>query len=315
MIIRILSTGTTVSIRPDVARVIRVYNHRVPVGILASTFTAAGELLGSTADDTPAVITSPAVEGQILRARLSNPLKMAWETVDLSQLTLTAVKTAAYTAANGDHVLVNSSSASADFAITLPASPADGTKVRVSLVAGHATYKVTIGRNSSLIMGSTDTSYYDMRTAGDSYYFEYTGATLGWVVIPPNKRRSFGLTVQSGALTTGDNKVKSPPMPSFLNGMNLVAVEVQVDTKSTSGTPTFQIARGRQASAGADYTYNDVLSTSVTIDANEYSSRNATTPYAINASYDDVATGDIYRVDIDVAGTGTQTARIIFEFQ
>jgi len=50
-------------------------------------------------------------------------------------------------------------------------------------VAAHATWKVTINRNGSNVNGSTDTSAYSLVYAGDSFYFEYTGATLGWVAI------------------------------------------------------------------------------------------------------------------------------------
>lgn len=181
MIIRILTTGTNLNVTPNVARVVRVYNYRVPAGITESTFTAAGQLLGSDGADSPAVVPAPTVEGQMLVARLGETVKMDWESVDLTQLTQTAVKTAAYTAAANDHVLVNASATSNDFAITLPGSPADGTKVRVTLLAGHATYKVTIGRNSSLINGGTTTDEYTLHNAGDSVYFEYTGSTLGWM--------------------------------------------------------------------------------------------------------------------------------------
>jgi hypothetical protein len=48
-----------------------------------------------------------------------------------------------------------------------------------------------------------------------------------------------------------------------------------------------------------------MLSTAITIDANEFDSKDAATAAAINTSNDDVATGDLIRVDVDVAGTGT----------
>lgn len=193
MIIRILTTGTNVNVQPQIARVIRVYNYRVPSGITEDIFTAAGQLLGSDDNASSAVVSAPSVEGQMLIARLGETTKMAWESVDLSQLTQTAVKTANYTASNNDHVLVNISGVSADVAITLPASPSAGNKVRVSLVAGHNTYKVTIGRNGNLVMGRTDTSAYDMNNAGETIYFEYTGATLGWLAVIGSVASSFDL--------------------------------------------------------------------------------------------------------------------------
>ena len=73
------------------------------------------------------------------------------------------------------------------------------------------------------------------------------------------------------------------------------------------GTPTITLERGRQSSPTSDYTWVDVLSTALTIDANEYDSKDATTPAVINTSNDDVATGDQYRrVNVDSAGTGTR---------
>jgi len=106
------------------------------------------------------------------------------------------------------------------------------------------------------------------------------------------------------ALAIGDGKLYIP-IPGALNGYNLTAVQIMVYAKSTSGTPTVQLARGRQANATSEHSFSDMLSTLLTIDANEYSSANAATAAVINTSYDDLATGDLIRVDCDVAGTGT----------
>lgn len=183
MLIRIFRNVGNVNVQPQIARVVRVYNYNTPSGITSDIVTAAGQLIGSDGDGSPVAITAPSIEGQLLVARLGQTPKMAWETVDLSQLTQTSAKTAAYTAVANDHVLVNAASLSADIQIDLPASPANGTKVRVTLLAAHATYKVTIGRNGSNVNGGTTTSVFTLRKAGDSFYFEYTGSTLGWIVI------------------------------------------------------------------------------------------------------------------------------------
>lgn len=115
-------------------------------------------------------------------------------------------------------------------------------------------------------------------------------------------------------VTTGDGKAYFR-IPPALNGMNLVAVDAAVITRSTSGTPTIQLARGRQASATSAHTFADMLSTRITIDANEYDSKDATTPAVIDAANDDVATGDLIRIDVDVAGTGTQGLIVTCSFQ
>jgi len=107
------------------------------------------------------------------------------------------------------------------------------------------------------------------------------------------------------AWSTGDGKFYLRIPPS-LNGMNLIACGYAVVTKSTSGLPTIQLARGRQASAGVAHTFADMLSTKLTIDANQYDSQYATTAAVIDTANDDVLTGDIIRFDFDVAGTGTK---------
>lgn len=127
-------------------------------------------------------------------------------------------------------------------------------------------------------------------------------------------KASVSALVQSGTITTGDGKIYIL-MPAKTNGMNLVGGHISVITTSSSGTPTVQIARGRQANATSAHTFNDMLSTRFTIDANEYSSLNATTAAVINGTYDDIQTGDLIRVDIDVTGTGTANLYIYLEFQ
>jgi hypothetical protein len=89
--------------------------------------------------------------------------------------------------------------------------------------------------------------------------------------------------------------------------MNLVDADAAVYTVSSSGTPTIQIHNLTDTS--------DMLSTRITIDANEYTSYDAATPPVINASEDDVVTKDILRIDVDVAGTGTKGLDVILSFQ
>ncbi len=115
-------------------------------------------------------------------------------------------------------------------------------------------------------------------------------------------------------LTTGDGKLYFR-VPSPLNGMNLVGAAAAVTTTSSSGTPTIQLARGRQANATSAHSYADMLSTRITIDATEYDSKDASAAAAIDTSNDDVATGDLVRVDIDVAGTSTAGLFVTLEFR
>jgi microcystin-dependent protein len=86
-------------------------------------------------------------------------------------------------------------------------------------------------------------------------------------------------------------------VPAVLNGYNLVAVAAQVQTAGTTGTTDIQIARTRSGSTV------DMLSTKITIDSTEVDTITAATPAVINASNDDVATGDRIRIDVDAVST------------
>lgn len=138
-----------------------------------------------------------------------------------------------------------------------------------------------------------------------------TGTATNKVVTPDGlagsvlgtKNISIQVIDATTTLTTGDGKAYFR-VPAELNGMNIVGAAASVLAKSTSGTPTVQIARGRQADATTAHSFVDVLSTAITIDANEFDSKDATTAAVINTSNDDLATGDLVRVDVDVAGTG-----------
>jgi hypothetical protein len=128
-------------------------------------------------------------------------------------------------------------------------------------------------------------------------------------------RSAITVLVQGGTISTGDGKVYIGPLPSSVNGKNLVSAVASVLTKSTSGTPTIQIARGRQANATSAHSFSDMLSTRITIDANDFSSLDASAPPVIDGATDDIATGDFIRVDVDVPGTGTANLYISLEFE
>lgn len=108
------------------------------------------------------------------------------------------------------------------------------------------------------------------------------------------------------AITTGDGKAYWR-VPSALNGMNLISVAAAVTTVSSSGIPTVQIANVTDAV--------DMLSTKLTIDASETDSSTAAAAAVIDATKDDVATGDMLRIDIDVAGTGAKGLMVEMQFQ
>lgn len=120
-------------------------------------------------------------------------------------------------------------------------------------------------------------------------------------------RGGIKVTADGTSLTTGDGKAYFP-IPAFADGMNLYDVEATVSTASTSGTPTIQLARIRSGAAA------DMLTTRITIDENEISSKTAAAPPVIDSSNDDVATGDQLRIDVDVSGDA-RGLNLIFVFR
>lgn len=113
----------------------------------------------------------------------------------------------------------------------------------------------------------------------------------------------------STALTTSDKAYFR--IPAALTGMNLVSVAATVGTgaagSSSSGTPTFTVKNVTDA--------QQMLSTSLTVDASEYTSASAVAAAVINATYDDVVTDDLIEVACTVAGTGVTYAVITCGFQ
>jgi hypothetical protein len=107
------------------------------------------------------------------------------------------------------------------------------------------------------------------------------------------------------SLTGGDGAMYFFVSDDF-NGTNLIDADACVSTASSSGLVTVQLHRMR-----GDV---DMLSTAITIDANENCSYSAATPPVINGSNDDVVTGDIIRIDIDGAGTGAKGLAVICQF-
>ena len=112
------------------------------------------------------------------------------------------------------------------------------------------------------------------------------------------------------AVTTGDGKAYVT-IPIELNGMNLILAHACVYTKSSSGLPAVSLERS--VDQGSNYT--DMLSTSITIDENEFSSYVAATAPVIDGAQDDVATGYWIRVNVDTAGTGTKGLDCVLTFQ
>ena len=130
---------------------------------------------------------------------------------------------------------------------------------------------------------------------------------LGSGVIRVDSSKTLEIKVIDDAtvLTTGDGKIIFC-IPASMNGMNLIGAHAFVTTVSSSGVPTVQIRNVTDSV--------DMLSTRVTIDASEFTSYTAAAAPVIDTTKDDVVTGDLLAVDVDVAGTGAKGLGVILTF-
>lgn len=117
----------------------------------------------------------------------------------------------------------------------------------------------------------------------------FTGTVKG-VSIP----FSFAISDETTAITTGTAKItfRAP------YACTMTAVRASLSTASTSGNPTFDINKNGVS----------MLSTTLSIDANEKTSVTAATAAVISTS--SIADDDEITIDIDTAGTGAKGAKI-----
>lgn len=236
----------------------------------------------------------------------------------------------AATSASNALLSENAAAASALTALNAPGTSATST---TSLTVGTGSKTLTIQTGKSIVPGMTivvaRTAAPANRMSGvvDSYNsgtgslvftstgYDGSGTHTDWtvslsaaVIGSDLGKRVIQVKVIDDAttLTTGDGKVIFL-VPQELNGYNLVGANAFVTTVSSSGTPTIQIRNVTDSV--------DMLSTRITIDANEYTSYTAAAAAVVNATYDDVATGDRLAVDVDVAGTGAKGLGIVLTFQ
>lgn len=139
--------------------------------------------------------------------------------------------------------------------------------------------------------------------------FVYSSAkTSGTItnLIPIVRSFQFQPFAVGDTVTTGDGKVYYA-VPAMINGSVITAVRADLLTASSSGAPNFDLTRIRSG------TPVDILSTNLTVDQDETTSADATTPAVINTSNDDLQTGDLIRLDVDTAGTSTDFPMITVE--
>ena len=106
---------------------------------------------------------------------------------------------------------------------------------------------------------------------------------------------------------TGDGKYFFR-VPADMNGMNLTGVYGLVGAAGTTNTTDIQIHNLTDTA--------DMLSTKLTIDSGETNSATAAAAAVIDTANDDVATGDVIRIDVDQVSSTPATGLFIqLEFQ
>ncbi len=111
----------------------------------------------------------------------------------------------------------------------------------------------------------------------------------------------------STTVTTGTGKGYFVVTP-ILDGKSITHANITTLVTGTTGTTGVQLVRIRSGTPA------NVLSTIVSIDSAELTSITAAVPYVIDTGNDDLATGDLLRVDISNVTTTAPTG-LIFSFE
>jgi hypothetical protein len=178
------------------------------------------------------------------------------------------------------------------------------TASKIPIANGSGKLDSWISASSTTVPGLTEAATAAEVTSGTDAARAVTPGALAGSTIFGTKVVELEIFAPTTDTATGDGKAYFY-VPAALNGMNLVSVHAQVVTAGTTNTTDVQIARCAAAASGnaCSGTVVDMLSTKLTVDSGENSSTTAATPAVINTSNDDVATGQVLRVDVDAVST------------
>jgi hypothetical protein len=224
-------------------------------------------------------------------------------------------------ATSGNITLYPVTGALGTIAITLPAAAGTAVVASTSTTTTQALFATaTAGAPAFRALAATDlpaasdtaVGGVELATTAETT----TGTDTGRAVTPAGLAAStFGKRVfmveviaDDTAITTGDGKYYLP-VPSELDGYNIVSVSAHVGSAiSSSGAITVDLARCAAVATGirCSGTVADILSTNLTVDANEDGSETAATAAVIDTANDDLPSGGHIRIDVDGAGTGTK---------
>jgi hypothetical protein len=142
--------------------------------------------------------------------------------------------------------------------------------------------------NKTLDLNSSNTLLCTGAAKGDQLVYNLVCTKYESQAVRETFKIDFGS--ETTAIATGDGQ-KEFQMPY---NFTITEIYATVKTASSSGVPSIQIQQNSL----------DILSTSLTIDASEKTSRTATTPVVISDTTLDI--NGVIEFDIDVIGTGTQ---------
>ena len=136
----------------------------------------------------------------------------------------------------------------------------------------------------------------------------FPGTTITEEVLTNLMTRVASIYVTEGTIscTVADGKAYFR-VPSVCDGMNLVDVAAACITAGVTGTMDIQIYNVTDS--------QDMLSTKITIDSGETDSKTAAAAAVIDTDHDDVATGDMLRIDVDAIHSGTAAKGLLVEMQ
>lgn len=123
----------------------------------------------------------------------------------------------------------------------------------------------------------------------------------------------YGCVMVSGSdsaapsLTAGDSK-SVIRIGTELNGLYLKYIGASVSTPSDSGDISISLSRLR------DGVFTDILTSNITIDANEYDSTQSATQYVIDINANTVQEADQIHINVDSAGSNAKGLVVSFSF-
>lgn len=121
--------------------------------------------------------------------------------------------------------------------------------------------------------------------------------------VPPTDSIIEIIVLEQATAPTIADGVLSFFIPNAYSGKKIKDAQACVNTPSTSGLPSVALYNVRKTA--------DILSTNITIDINEQTSYTAATPSVVDATNNDLLTGDEIRIDVDAIGTNTKGLIVI----